>query len=375
MANLFTSHDPYNLHKVLGFACLLNFILRSYYIITFGTAFPTHEPIFQAVTLVTLHGVLSLSSLALPLPSKRNFTSPMIWPEFRLHSIIFGLRQVIATLFSILEWWPSNKLNEACMKLGLIMLTIKCASWVTENFGDRERRTTNSMPYPIWISEDLKEGIKTKYALAQFGATRLIILGDPSMIFFTLLGIQMAPLLMTLVRKGKITSVSYHRFYATALMIGYFVYAARICILSDRFLTHSSLFASTFPLLSLRKAGMSKYGIWIVFAILHYGLTPILVEDLGIPFIMVLNAMIYLPTYLYNLDRSLFSGFTMVLLSLVCISIKPLFVGMAFPISMELVEQKLMIILPIVFIPLLSNQIKAFGCLFINHEKSYEQKN
>ena len=55
-----------------------------------------------------------------------------------------------------------------------------------------------------------------------------------------------------------------------------------------------------------------------------------------------------LPTYLYNLDRSLFSGFTMVLLSVVCISIKPLFVGMAFPISMELVEQKLMIILPIV---------------------------
>ena len=57
------------------------------------------------------------------------------------------------------------------------------------------------------MSQDTIKGIKNMYARAQFGATKLIILQDPTLNFVALLGIQMAPFLMTLVRKGKISTI------------------------------------------------------------------------------------------------------------------------------------------------------------------------
>ena len=115
MANLITNHDPYHIHKLLGLASLLNYFLRFYYLFVYGTAFPTHEPFTQALCCVLLHGVLSTSSLLLPLPLKRNFASPMIWPEFRLHSITFALRHVIATMLTLSNAWPTQKVAEALM--------------------------------------------------------------------------------------------------------------------------------------------------------------------------------------------------------------------------------------------------------------------
>ena len=99
------------------------------------------------------------------------------------------------------------------MKLGLIILTIQCASWITKKLGDHEKRTTNTMPYPSWITHDMQKGVKDMYTRAQFGATKTIVLSDPTLSYFPLLAIQIAPLLMTLVRKGKITSITYHRIY------------------------------------------------------------------------------------------------------------------------------------------------------------------
>ena len=221
MAKLITHHDPYHIHKVLGLSALLNYLLRIYYLFTYGTAFPEHEPYLQAIFSIILHGVLSTSSLLLPLPSKRNFSSPMIWPEFRLHSITFAMRHVIATALTISGAWPFNTHAEALMKLVLVISTIQCASWITQKFGDHEKRTTNSMPYPSWITEEMQKGVKDMYTRSQFGATKAIFLGDPTLTFFPLFGIQMAPLLMTLVRKGKITSFTYHRVYAISLMVSY----------------------------------------------------------------------------------------------------------------------------------------------------------
>jgi len=211
----------------------------------------------------------------------------MIWSEFRLHSIIFAIRHVIATVFTLSNVWPDNNLADGCMKLGLIILTIKCASLVTERFGDREKRTTNSMPYPKWINEDVQLGIKEMYTRAQFGATKAIIWGDPTLSYFPLLGIQMAPLLMTLVRKGKIRSISYHRVYSLSLAMSYVALFVRLCTRPDKLMIVSLMFSSLFPLTSLRKNRISREKIWVFYVMFHFTLVPIMKEYFGMSSIVL----------------------------------------------------------------------------------------
>lgn len=64
-ASLFTHEDPYNLHKVFGYACLLHFIVRLFLapfspfsdILGFGVGRP------EVPFLICMHSALSLLSL------------------------------------------------------------------------------------------------------------------------------------------------------------------------------------------------------------------------------------------------------------------------------------------------------------------------
>ena len=73
------------------------------------------------------------------------------------------------------------------------------------------------MPYPDCITAKMQTKIKYNYAMAQFAAAISCISEQPQLSWATLLAIQGAPLLMTLVRKGKITSLTYHRVYMVLL--------------------------------------------------------------------------------------------------------------------------------------------------------------
>lgn len=146
MAKLITSHDPFHVHKTIGVFVLLHYLYRFFLLFTTGSAFPEEEPAVQASICVAVHGVLSWSSLLLPLPSKRNFQGPMIWPEFRAHSITFASRHVVATIVSLNHLWPTNVWLDVVAKIALVWGTQRVASEITNRIGDREKRTTNSMP-------------------------------------------------------------------------------------------------------------------------------------------------------------------------------------------------------------------------------------
>ena len=241
MAHLVTSHDPYHIHKILGLLALLSYIYRYYLVFATGSAFPNHRSIsFFAICSVVTHGLLSWSSLLLPLPKTRNFSSPMIWPEFRLHSILFATRHVLCTLVSIFNLWPNNDndhgniakiIKDGVARAIIIMGTVHIASLITAHYGDCDKRTTNSMPYPPQITLAQQSIIKKWYSLSQFGATVSCLMNDASINFAPLLAIQMAPLLMTLVRKGKITTWTYHRVYSLSLFLGYLLVCTRLLLL------------------------------------------------------------------------------------------------------------------------------------------------
>ena len=228
MAHLVTKHDPFHIHKILGTAVLLHLVYRLLLLFTKGTAFPATEPKWQASAGVILHGLLSWSSLLLPLPAKRNWASPMIWPEFRFHSITFATRHAIAPLLTINSAWPTNQWANTVAKLAVVLGGVQAASRITDRYGDREQRTTNAMPYPEGTTEQAKRGIKWQYAKAQFAATMLLFTEDATLNWFPLVPIQAAPFLMTLVRKGKVTSLSYHRIYAFTLWLSYVAFVIRL---------------------------------------------------------------------------------------------------------------------------------------------------
>ena len=108
MAHLFTNHDKYHIHKTLGLLAFCNFILRFYYAIAYGTSFPSFESKVFSCSCVLVHALLPIASLTIPLPEKRNFSGPMIWKEFQLHSILFSCRHVLLTLITLLELWPTQ---------------------------------------------------------------------------------------------------------------------------------------------------------------------------------------------------------------------------------------------------------------------------
>ena len=248
MAHLFTNHDKYHMHKTLGLLAFCNFILRFYYAIVYGTSFPSFESKVFSCSCVLIHALLPIASLTIPLPEKRNFASPMIWKEFQLHSILFSCRHVLFTIITLLELWPTQSrafyrdtgdaggtkgekgiaiMLESVIKYLMIIGVIKVAAVITEKYGDKELRTTNAMPYPVYLTEYEKTRIKCEYAKKQFGATIFAVFSGElasSLNFAPLYAIQSAPFMMTLIRKGKCETVHYHRVYSATLLYPKYLY-------------------------------------------------------------------------------------------------------------------------------------------------------
>jgi hypothetical protein len=278
MAHLFTNHDKYHIHKTLGFLAVANFILRFYYAIIYGTSFPPFETKVFSCSSVLIHALLPIASLSIPLPEKRNFTSPMIWKEFRLHSILFSCRHSILTIITLLELWPTQleifknyKLyalfSESILKYIAIISCIKIASIITAKYGDTEKRTTNAMPYPEHVTEYEIEKIKYEYAKKQFGATIMAVFSgelSASLNFAPLYAIQSAPFMMTLVRKGKCNSAHYHMVYSLTLIYPLYLYHVTLRKFYSQFADFAICYLYIFAYSMRIKGGLDNKKIWAI---------------------------------------------------------------------------------------------------------------
>ena len=242
MAKLFSHHDHFHSHATVGVLVLLHFVWRFIQVCRTGTSFPpTESRVFQTACIL-LHVILPTLSFQLPLPLKRNTNKPMIWFEARWHSLIFATRHCVVVLGSIWGLWPNPYAShlmrfssewwytltaEILAKQIMTVLTCRCAKIVSDKYGDPKFRTTNSMPYPDNVSAKTQLVLKEGYARRQFGATALCVMGDTTSVFWALLAIQGAALLMTLVRKGLITAATYHRVYALQLQINHWIFTIR----------------------------------------------------------------------------------------------------------------------------------------------------
>ncbi len=144
---LFTIEDPFYLHKTLGLISISNFAYRFYLLFTRGSM--QMNTTFD-ISLLYVHTGLSISSLIYHIPLKRHLRLPMIYPEFRLHSIIFALRSILCCFidFYIVQY-------KLYCKMAICILTMMGADYITNMYiyVNNANTTMRSMPFDEAITE------------------------------------------------------------------------------------------------------------------------------------------------------------------------------------------------------------------------------
>jgi len=211
---LSTKEDPYHIHKIFGTICFLNFVYQFFHVVLYQES---HIDNTIGVIFMGCHAILPISSLIFHIPAIRNRTGPMIYPEFRLHSIIFSLRSVICFYLSYYKISYFYKIL-ACF---ITMTFADIATYMTNR--DADKTLIRTMPFDKNVSLDLQKRIKHFQCSMQVGAT-LYMLGNTHTAFLTLYGIQLPAFLMTLVRKNIITPNTWHQLYSIILIFNIYGY-------------------------------------------------------------------------------------------------------------------------------------------------------
>lgn len=205
-----TKEDSTLIHKGLGILCLLHFIYRYSLYLFYGNMF-IQNPI--DIFLVNIHGVLSISSFLFHIPSLRNPLKPMIYPEFRLHSIIFALRSVIVCN---IYYFNISFMYIICT----CFVTMIGADIITFIYNPQGKngKTMRNMPFEKNLDENLQIKVVNMHSMMQIGATSFMF-GTIETAFSPLFAIQIAAFLMTLVRKSIISTTTWHAIYSLTLWI------------------------------------------------------------------------------------------------------------------------------------------------------------
>ena len=243
---LITKEDPTHIHKLLGIFALANYIYRYYLLFFYGSMCLNTS---LDLGMVAIHGCLSLSSLIFHIPRKRHAKLPMIYPEFRLHSIVFGMRSVICCFVDVYGGY-----YKLYFKMGVCFATMMVADLITKQYAEPGDTTMRAMPYAETTPENDRKQITKFHSNQQVSATIYMLVNADSA-FSPLFAIQFAAFLMTLVRKNIIRPNTWHLLYSWALMINILVFHTLslkpiICIYAFRILR--------------MKFRMNKYIAWLL---------------------------------------------------------------------------------------------------------------
>jgi cytochrome b involved in lipid metabolism len=272
-AKLFTKEDPIGVHKSLGIFCVLHFTFRFFqmYFTDISAGLGTRMgrgPSWLPVVCLLPHGLLSVSSLIFhTVPKARVVGKPMIWQEYRVHNILFGLRSVITAALCAMAIQLGNGPTVRRIAIWGSCVAVLAAQ-VGADLGTKYLRsndaesTTATMPYWEGCSMETQKSFKSFYAYSQFVATiACFTCLNPAWPLSVLLAIQVASLLMTLVRKGLISARGYHYGY-TATLIAPYIMALRNMFYMGT-LEMPFIMALGGLVYSLRRRGVNKYRLWV----------------------------------------------------------------------------------------------------------------
>jgi hypothetical protein len=217
MGRLVTKEDPWHVHKTLGALALTHFAYRLGALAVHGSMLFGFGGGADAA-LVACHAALSLSSLIFRLPVRRHEHKPMIYPEFRAHSILFALRSVACCVLAMhgIGIW---------LRAAVCFLTMVAADAATARYAS-EGSTMRAMPFEGALTVSQRRAVTLYHSVSQANATALMVLRADAA-FAPLLAIQLAAFLMTLVRKGLISTATWHVAYTASLAVCVFTLSGR----------------------------------------------------------------------------------------------------------------------------------------------------
>jgi hypothetical protein len=236
---LFTNHDRFHLHKVLGFGCLFNFFLRIYWLVAFGSMY-IYADSQTSLLIPVAHLTLSLSSFIFHVPLTRLNSKIIIWKELQLHNMIFTSRSATIMLYSLLCSRSHSTASTATEtpvpflyqtgKFALVVSHHLLADYITAKYNRNEKTTTRDINWEN-ISDNTRAIMKRYYAVCQILAINALILTDNEpygsgaveSAFLVMFPIQLSTFLMTLVRKSIISNISWHIFYGLSLLSPFFI--------------------------------------------------------------------------------------------------------------------------------------------------------
>ena len=256
---LFTHEDTANMHKTLGIPCLVHFLWR-----TLSVPFrPFDDMGFDASNLTLLlivwHFLLSVSSLIFKIPKVRIKEGSRIWPEFRLHSIVFATR----SLACMTVVWMERKFALEPMywaNAAIVMATLVAADVSTASV-THHSNTIRGL--------DTSAAYKFAFSFMQFLGTTGCLVGLRSFAaqFAIVFIIQTYAFTLTLRRKNLVTHRQTVFIYSYQLSLGATV--AQIEIFQAGGLQALCMFPALAALALLLRvgAGLSKYIVWLVMAV------------------------------------------------------------------------------------------------------------
>ena len=268
-----------HVHKLAGLAVLGHYAWRVSLWATTGTTGLDRDAWTPAWLL--LHAMLHVTSFQFHVDGHRNRTYNIIWPEMRLHTAAFAARSIVvaaavwltrhalalAVMRRIDARWldvldtDSGATAIACVRAAAVLGTLILADAATVWCGDGRTTTMRDNPYPSntpWLA---RRAINLFYSVSQIAATvRTLVATSVEPAFFVLLPIQIAPLLMTLVRKGYLRQTGWHIVYSLSLL-GAWWHAVRSPRQTSLDWQEVALMVTGIAALRLR-LGINKYLLW-----------------------------------------------------------------------------------------------------------------
>ena len=272
---LITKEDGvyFHIHKILGTLVLGHFLFRLGMWASTGVMGFDHS--IKILMWIAVHMLLHVSSFEFSIPQRRIKSYNVIWPEFRLHSMIFAYRSLICMviMWGHMAGYISVQM-EAVLRGVLVMITIFSADAVTTHFQskglvDAQETTMRTNPYPQWFPKDWIRHHNLFYSASQVLATMTCLSSkDIAFPFVLLVAIQTAPFCMTLVKKGVIDQTGWHVYYTAALGVAYAYgcFGARIGSNIPRWVYWILSFGI---MIGRFRFGTSKYILWTSVVLFH----------------------------------------------------------------------------------------------------------
>jgi len=255
---LFSREDSTNAHKLLGFACLLHFLTRCPFLLDdmgFNGSLLTPA-------CIVMHAALSVSSLIFHIPKVRIKEGSRIWPEFRLHSIVFACRSLACMMIV----WVEERFDTGphyLANVAVIFATLCCADAATNAVDEKSRSNTIR-------GLEMSPVYKYSFSLLQFLGTTGCLVGLRAYAaqFAIVFIIQTYAFTLTLRRKNLVTHQATVLIYASQLFLG--VTVANLEVIRCSGLEGLFMFAAlALAAGSLRMLlGLNKYLVWAIMSVI-----------------------------------------------------------------------------------------------------------